>query len=90
MEKKEGEKGNEVMEQVFDRSLFSPVRISLLPFSQQFAETVSHCVILNSSRCHSEGAKRLKNLSFRVNSVKDLKSLESKILRYAQNDNSGS
>jgi hypothetical protein len=29
---------------------------------------------------------RLKNLSFRVNSVKDLRYWKSKILRYAQND----
>jgi hypothetical protein len=33
MGKKEGEMGNEVMEQVFDRSLFSPFRIFLPPFS---------------------------------------------------------
>ncbi len=36
-------------------------------------EKYPYTVILNPSLCHSEGAKRLKNLSIRVNSVKDLK-----------------
>jgi hypothetical protein len=46
-------------------------------------------VILNPSLCHSEGAKRLKNPSFRVNFVKDLVLGRGKILRSAQNDSVG-
>jgi hypothetical protein len=41
--------------------------------SCQAVEKSPLVVILNPSLCHSERAKRLKNLSFRVNSVKDLK-----------------
>jgi hypothetical protein len=41
--------------------------------SRQVVEKHPSAVILNPSLCHSEGAKRLKNLSFRVNSVKELK-----------------